>query len=68
MTIRRSQYAASKQTVHILHATRGHWTVMQMKEQIIYLAAQWKADLVIVEDTSSGMGLLQLLRNSHSSM
>jgi predicted phage terminase large subunit-like protein len=35
---------------------------MQMKEQIIYLAAQWKADLVIVEDTSSGMGLLQLLR------
>lgn len=49
-------------TVHILHATRGHWTVMQMKEQIIYLTAQWKADLVIVEDTSSGMGLLQLLR------
>jgi hypothetical protein len=36
--------------------------VTRMKEQIIHLTAQWKADLVIVEDTSTGMGLLQLLR------
>jgi predicted phage terminase large subunit-like protein len=48
--------------VHILDATRGHWTVMQMKERIIYLAAQWKADFIIVEDTSSGTGLIQFLR------
>jgi predicted phage terminase large subunit-like protein len=33
-----------------------------MKEQITLLKAQWKADLVIVEDTSSGMGLIQLLK------
>ena len=26
------------------------------------LAAQWQVDLVIVEDTSSGMGLIQLLK------
>jgi predicted phage terminase large subunit-like protein len=37
-------------------------TVMQMREQIIGLAAQWQVDLVIVEDTSSGMGLMQLLK------
>ena len=35
---------------------------MQMKDQIIYLATQWKADLTIVEDTSSGMGLIQFLQ------
>jgi predicted phage terminase large subunit-like protein len=49
-------------SIHVLHATRGHWTVMQMKDRIIHLAAQWKADLILVEDTSSGMGLIQLLR------
>jgi len=50
------------QALHVLHASRGHWTVMQMREQIIALAAQWQVDLVIVEDTSSGMGLIQLLQ------
>jgi predicted phage terminase large subunit-like protein len=48
--------------LHVLHVTRGHWTVLQMKEQITALNAQWKTDLAIVEDTSSGMGLIQLLR------
>jgi predicted phage terminase large subunit-like protein len=48
--------------LHVLHVARGHWTVMQMKEQITLLKAQWKADLVVVEDTSSGMGLIQLLK------
>jgi predicted phage terminase large subunit-like protein len=51
-----------KQALHVLHVSRGHWTVMQMREQIIALAAQWQVDLVIVEDTSSGMGLIQFLR------
>jgi len=41
---------------------RGHWTVRQMQEQILALAARWKTDLVIVEDTSTGMGLIQLLQ------
>jgi len=35
---------------------------MQMREQIVALAAQWQVNLVIVEDTSSGMGLIQLLK------
>jgi predicted phage terminase large subunit-like protein len=47
---------------HLLHISRGHWTVMQMRNQIVSLAVQWKADLIIIEDTSSGMGLIQLLR------
>jgi predicted phage terminase large subunit-like protein len=48
--------------LHVLQVSRGHWTVLQMREQIIGLAGQWQVDLVIVEDTSSGMGLIQLLR------
>jgi phage terminase large subunit-like protein len=46
----------------VLQLTRGHWTVLQMCEQIIGLAALWQVDLVLVEDTSSGMGLIQLLK------
>jgi len=37
---------------------------MQMRQQITALAEQWRAALVIVEDTSSGMGFIQLLRES----
>ncbi len=51
-----------EKALHLLHATRGHWTVLQMRDQIAALAAEWKGDLVIVEDTSSGMGLIQLLK------
>jgi predicted phage terminase large subunit-like protein len=47
--------------VHVLHVSRGHWTVMQMLEQIVALAADMMVDLAIVEDTASGSGLLQLL-------
>jgi predicted phage terminase large subunit-like protein len=51
-----------EKALHVLQVSRGHWTVMQMREQIVALAAQWQVDLVIVEDTSSGMGLIQLLK------
>jgi predicted phage terminase large subunit-like protein len=33
-----------------------------MRDQIVALAQQWKPDLVLIEDTSSGMGLIQILR------
>jgi len=51
-----------QRALHVLQVSRGHWTVMQMREQIIALAAQWQVDLVIIEDASSGMGLIQLLK------
>jgi predicted phage terminase large subunit-like protein len=51
-----------KLALHLLHVSRGHWSVLQMREQIIALTALWQVDLVIVEDTSSGMGLIQLLK------
>jgi hypothetical protein len=46
----------------VLDVRRGHWTVLQMRQRIIELATQWQVDLVIVEDTSSGMGLTRLLK------
>jgi predicted phage terminase large subunit-like protein len=51
-----------EKALYVLQVSRGHWTVLQMREQIIALAAQWQVDLIIVEDTSSGMGLIQLLQ------
>jgi predicted phage terminase large subunit-like protein len=53
--------------VHLLHVARGHWTILQMRDRIIALVEQWRADLVVIEDTSSGMGLIQFLRE-HSSL
>jgi predicted phage terminase large subunit-like protein len=51
-----------QQAIHLLEVRRGHWKVMQMREQIIALSQRWGVDLVIIEDTASGMGLIQLLQ------
>ena len=52
-----------RKEIHLLHAARGHWTIMQMRHQIETLARDWRVGLVLIEDTSSGMGLLQMLRD-----
>ena len=44
--------------IHLLYVVRGHWTVLQMRDRIAALAQQWKPDYIIIEDTSSGMGLI----------
>jgi predicted phage terminase large subunit-like protein len=54
----------TQRELHLLHVARGHWSIMQMRQQLTALAEQWRADLVIVEDTGSGMGLIQLLKES----
>jgi len=56
----------SNQEIHLLHVVRGHWSVLQMRDHIVALALQWKPDLILIEDTSSGMGLIQLLREQSS--
>lgn len=48
--------------VGVLHVVRGHWTILQMKSHVERLSNEWNVNLVIIEDTSSGMGLIQILR------
>jgi predicted phage terminase large subunit-like protein len=48
--------------IYVLHVSRGHWTVRQMFNRIKMLAEEWNVDVIIIEDTSSGMGLIQTLR------
>jgi predicted phage terminase large subunit-like protein len=48
--------------LYLLHVERGHWTVLEMKARITTLSSQWNATHIIIEDTASGMGLIQLLR------
>lgn len=50
--------------IYLLHVARGHWTVMEIYRHIEMLAHDWNVDRVIIEDTSSGMGLIQLFRES----
>jgi predicted phage terminase large subunit-like protein len=48
--------------LYLLQVERGHWTVLEMQRWITALAPQWEATHIIIEDTASGMGLIQLLR------
>jgi predicted phage terminase large subunit-like protein len=52
--------------LYLLHVRRGHWTILEMRNQIITLASQWTVTHVIVENTASGMGLVQLLQEQTS--
>ena len=52
--------------IYLLHVERGHWTVLEMRRRIEMLARDWKVDLVIIEDSGSGMGLIQMLREDSS--
>ena len=52
--------------VHLLHVVRGHWTVMQMHGCIKALVAEWNVDQILIEDTASGMGLVQILKDDRS--
>jgi len=56
----------SDKHVHLLHVVRGHWTVMQMHDRIKALVTQWKVDQILIEDTASGMGLVQILKDDPS--
>ena len=51
-----------KRESYLLQVSRGHWSVLEMRDRIKALASQWEATHVIVEDTASGMGLIQILR------
>jgi predicted phage terminase large subunit-like protein len=51
-----------KRESFLLEVSRGHWTVLEMRDRIKGLASQWQVTHVIVEDTASGMGLIQMLR------
>ena len=44
--------------VDLLHVSRGHWTLVQMRDRIKALGSEWNVDRVIIEDTASGMGLI----------
>ncbi len=52
----------SDNDVIVLHAAQGHWTQLQMDVRIRELAAQYNIDLALIEDTASGVGLIQDLR------
>jgi predicted phage terminase large subunit-like protein len=50
--------------VHVLYATYGHWTILQMRDRIKTLVRDWNVDLVLIEDMNSGTALVQLLKDA----
>jgi predicted phage terminase large subunit-like protein len=49
----------------LLHVARGHWTLVQMRDHIKRLAHEWNVNRIIIEDTASGMGLIQILKDEN---
>jgi predicted phage terminase large subunit-like protein len=47
--------------LYLLHAEGAHWGIMEALDNINRLSREWRADLVIVENTSSGVSLIPLL-------
>jgi predicted phage terminase large subunit-like protein len=52
----------AENSFHVLEVGRGHWTVLEMESHIRSWADRWNPSQVLIEDTSTGMGLIQLLR------
>ena len=55
-------WGVGKTDAYLLDATRGRWTVSQMRERVLFLASSWTPSRVLIEDTASGMGLIQWLK------
>ena len=51
-----------QQAIHLLEVSRGRWLLMQMRDQIMALAARWGVDTHVIEDTASGMSLIPMLK------
>jgi predicted phage terminase large subunit-like protein len=48
--------------LHILEVARGHWNVLQMRDWILSFATARRSNEVLIEDTASGMGLIDILQ------
>jgi predicted phage terminase large subunit-like protein len=47
--------------LYVLEVARGHWNVLQMRDRILAFARSRRIDEVLIEDTASGMGLIDIL-------
>ena len=50
--------------IHLLHMARGHWSILDSYRRIEMLASDWKVERAIIEDTASGIGLIQMFREN----
>ena len=57
-------FGFDKKQIHLLHMDRGHWSILEIYRRIETLAAEWKVERAIIEDTASGMGLIQMFREN----
>jgi len=53
---------ASRKGYHLVHATKGRWNIIESVAHIAKLIGEFHVKCVIVEDTSSGTGVLDLLK------
>jgi predicted phage terminase large subunit-like protein len=58
-------WSASDSAYHVLHAVKGRWNVTESVAQIVILAEKYKVRDIIIEDTSSGTGVLELVKQKH---
>jgi len=52
----------ARRQLYFLDAVRGHWGIRDTQEHLQEMARSWPHSAITVEETASGAGLVQLLR------
>ena len=55
-------FGFDKKQIHLLHMEPGHWKITESYRRIEMLASDFRVERAIIEDTASGMGLIDMFR------
>ena len=53
---------AGRHKIKILHVERGQWGMVQASQRICHIIRTWHPAAVLIEESSWGLGLLELVR------
>ncbi|MDH5528420.1 MAG: phage terminase large subunit [Paracoccaceae bacterium] len=48
--------------LYLVHSQRGYWNFPQLKKKVVDSQSYWQADFIAIEKASSGIALLEVLR------
>ncbi|CUJ83092.1 Terminase-like family protein [Ruegeria denitrificans] len=52
--------------IYLVDNQRGYWTFPQLQKRVVAIQQYWKADFVAIERASSGLALIEVLRDYYS--
>src|SRR6185312_15405075 len=53
---------AHSHKIKVLHVERGRWSMLQAKERVCEVSRLWSPSAILVEESSWGIGILEILQ------